>query len=327
MKAAVFVSPDGSEPPREGNFASPASPWDKGAWSPLAEARESPVTHWRLRTQSIDLSRGAVLMGIINLTPDSFSDGGRLYRGGRLEVGAALDDALRLAEEGAAILDLGAESTRPGSRPVDESEELRRLLPAVAAICEASRVPVSVDTYRAAVAKEALDAGVEIINDVSAATFDAAMASLLAETGAGVCLMHKRGRPQTMQADPRYDDVVAEVARWLADRRNALVAAGVAAERVTLDPGIGFGKTAAHNLRLIREAEALHALGQPLLYGISRKRFLDVLTGIDHSRHPEQRLPGTLAVTLFLASRGLRMFRVHDVAATKQALDAFSPLT
>ena len=266
-------------------------------------------------------------MGIINLTPDSFSDGGRLYRGGRLEVNAAVDLALQLAEEGAAILDLGAESTRPGSQPVGESEELRRLIPVTAAIGEVSRVPVSVDTYRAAVAQEALAAGAEIINDISAATFDAAMLPLLCETGAGVCLMHKQGTPQTMQADPRYDDVVVEVASWLAARRNALVAAGVAAERITLDPGIGFGKTAAHNLRLIREAEALHALGQPLLYGISRKRFLDTLTGIDHSHSPEQRLPGTLAVTLFLASQGVQIFRVHDVAAAKQTLDAYSTIT
>jgi len=262
-------------------------------------------------------------MGIINLTPDSFSDGGRLYRDGRLDVNAAVDHALQLAEEGAAILDLGAESTRPGSLSVGESEELRRLIPVIAAICEVSRVPVSVDTYRAAVAKEALAAGAEIINDISAATFDAAMPPLLCETGAGVCLMHKQGTPQTMQTDPCYDDVVAEVASWLEGRKNALVAAGVPPERITLDPGIGFGKTAAHNLRLIRETEALHALGLPLLYGISRKRFLDTFSGIDLSHNPEQRLPGTLAVTLFLASQGVRIFRTHDVATTKQALDVY----
>jgi len=262
-------------------------------------------------------------MGIINLTPDSFSDGGRFYRGERLDVNAAVDHALQLTEEGAAILDLGAESTRPGAQPVGESEELQRLMPVITAICEASRVPVSVDTFRAAVAKEALAAGAEIINDISAATFDAAMLPLLCETGAGVCLMHKLGTPQTMQDDPRYDDIVAEVTSWLTDRKNALVAAGVAAERITLDPGIGFGKTASHNLRLIREAETLYTLGQPLLYGISRKRFLDTLTGIDHSHNPERRLSGTLAVTLFLASQGVQIFRVHDVAATKQALDAY----
>jgi len=280
--------------------------------------------HWQLRTRNLDLSRGSVLMGIVNLTPDSFSDGGRLYRDGRLDVNAAVDHALQLAEEGAAILDLGAESTRPGSLPVDESEELRRLIPVITAICETSRVPVSVDTYRAAVAKEALAAGAEIINDISAATFDAAMLPLLGKTGAGVCLMHLQGTPQTMQADPHYDDgVVVEVASWLSDCKNALVAAGVAAERIALDPGIGFGKTAAHNLRLIREAATLHALGQPLLYGISRKRFLDALTNIDHSHNPELRMPGTLAVTLFLASRGVQIFRVHDVAATKQALDTY----
>ena len=282
-----------------------------------------PPARWQLRTQNIDLTRGPVLMGIVNLTPDSFSDGGHLYRAGRLDVNAAVDYALQLAEEGATILDLGAESTRPGSLPIDESEELRRLVPVVTAICEATSVPISVDTYRAEVARECLAAGAEIINDISAATFDEEMLPLLCETGAGVCLMHKQGTPQTMQADPHYDDVVAEVAAFLAERKNALIAAGVLPERIALDPGIGFGKTAAHNLRLLRETETLHAMGQPLLYGISRKRFLDTLTGIDHSHAPELRLPGTLAVTLFLASRGVQIFRVHDVAATKQALDAF----
>ena len=262
-------------------------------------------------------------MGIVNLTPDSFSDGGRLCRGGRIDVNAVVDYALQLAEEGAAILDLGAESTRPGSQPVDVAEELRRLMPVTEAICKVSRIPVSVDTYRAAVAKEALAAGAEIINDISAATFDAAMLPLLCETEAGVCLMHKQGTPQTMQNAPRYDDVVTEVTSWLADRRNALVAAGVAPERITLDPGIGFGKTIAHNLRLIREAATLHTLRQPLLYGVSRKHFLDTLTGIDHAHDPTQRLPGTLATTLFLASQGVQIFRVHDVAATKQALDVY----
>ena len=281
------------------------------------------MSHWQLRTPHIDLSRGPVLMGVVNLTPDSFSDGGRWYRDGRLDVSAAVDHALQLAEEGAAILDLGAESTRPGSLPIDETEELRRLVPVVTAICEKTKVPVSVDTYRAAVARECLASGAEIINDITAATFDEKMLPLLCETGAGICLMHKQGTPQTMQDDPQYDDVVAEVATYLAQRRNALIAAEVLPERIVLDPGIGFGKTDAHNLQLLRETETLHALGQPLLYGISRKRSLDTLTGIDHSQHPELRLPGTLAVTLFLASHGVQVFRVHDVAVVKQALDAF----
>lgn len=262
-------------------------------------------------------------MGIVNLTPDSFSDGGRLYRSGRLDVNMAVDYALQLTEEGAAILDLGAESTRPGSLPIDEAEELRRLVPVVAAICEKTKVPVSVDTYRAAVARECLAAGAEIINDISAATFEEGMLPLLCETGAGVCLMHKKGTPQTMQVDPYYDDVVAEVSAWLAERRNVLVTAGIVPERIVLDPGIGFGKTTAHNLRLLRETDALHAIGQPLIYGISRKRFLDTLTEVDHSQYPEHRLPATLAVTLILTSSGVQIFRVHDVAATQQALDAF----
>ena len=284
------------------------------------------MTRWQLRTQSIDLAHGPILMGIVNLTPDSFSDGGKLYRNRQLDVNAAVDYALQLVEEGAAILDLGAESTRPGSQPIGESEELLRLLPVVATLCEQTTVPVSVDTYRAAVARECLTAGAEIVNDISAATFDDGMLPLLCETEAGVCLMHKQGMPQTMQADPHYDDVVAEVAAYLAKRRNALVSAGVSPERITLDPGIGFGKTAAHNVRLLQGATTLHALGQPLLYGISRKRFLDTLTGIEHSANPEHRLPATLAVTLFLASRGVQIFRVHEVAAMKQALSVYFTL-
>ncbi|MCL2624009.1 MAG: dihydropteroate synthase [Planctomycetaceae bacterium] len=284
-------------------------------------------TRWQLLAQSIDLTRGPVLMGVINLTPDSFSDGGRLFRNGQLEAGKAIDYALQLADEGAAILDFGAESTRPGSRPIDESEELRRLVPVVGAVCEATAVPVSIDTYRAAVARECLAAGAEIVNDISAATFDEGMLPLLCETGAAVCLMHKLGTPQTMQAEPFYEDVVAEVTSYLAERKNTLTAAGVLPERIVFDPGIGFGKTAAHNLRLLRETGALHALGQPLLYGVSRKRFLDAFTGVDHSANPEYRLPGTLAVTLSLASRGVQIFRVHDVAAVKQALDVYCRMT
>lgn len=259
-------------------------------------------------------------MGIVNLTPDSFSDGGRFYHGDRLEPAAAVDHALRLAEEGAVILDLGAESTRPSSQRVDEAEELRRIVPVVAAVCEKTSIPVSVDTYRAAVAHESIAAGAEIVNDISAATFDAEMPSVLCESQAGVCLMHMQGVPQTMQKSPHYDDVVAEVAAYLAARKTALVAAGVSPERITLDPGIGFGKDASHNLRLLCEVETLHAIGRPLLYGISRKRFVDALTGCNHSTDPKSRLPGTLAATIFLAQKGVQIFRTHDVAATKQAL-------
>lgn len=276
--------------------------------------------HWQLRTQRVDLSNGPVLMGIVNLTPDSFSDGGRFYRGDRLDLAAAVDHALQLVEEGAAILDLGAESTRPGSQRVDENEELRRIVPAVAAICEKTSVPISVDTYRAAVARESIAAGAEIVNDISGATFDPEMLPVLCETNVGLCLMHMQGTPQTMQQSPHYDDVVAEVAAYLTERKNALIAAGISPERMTLDPGIGFGKNAAHNLRLLREVETLHEIGLPLLYGISRKRFVDALTGCDHADDPKLRLPGTLAATIFLALKGVQIFRVHDVAATKQAL-------
>ena len=288
---------------------------------------EAETLHWQLRTQSIDLSKGPVLMGIVNLTPDSFSDGGRFYRDGRFGLTAAVDYALQLVEEGAAILDLGAESTRPGSQRVDAAEELRRIVPVVAAICEKTSVPVSVDTCRAIVARESIAAGAEIVNDISAATFDAEMLPLLRDSKAGICLMHMQGTPQTMQQSPHYEDVVAEVAAYLTERKNALVAAGVSPERITLDPGIGFGKNASHNLRLLREVEALHGIGLPLLYGVSRKRFVDTLTGCDHTNDPKMRLPGTLAATIFLAQKGVQIFRVHDVAATKQALEMANVLS
>jgi len=277
--------------------------------------------HWQLRTRTIDLDNGPVLMGIVNLTPDSFSDGGQFYRGGRVDVAAAVDYALQLVDEGAAIIDLGAESTRPSSQQIDGAEELRRIVPVVAAICEKTSVSVSVDSYRAATAREAIAAGAEIVNDISAATFDAGMLPLLCESNVGVCLMHMQGTPQTMQQSPQYDDVVAEVATYLTERKNALIAAGISPERITLDPGIGFGKNASHNLRLLREVEALHAIGPPLLYGISRKRFVDALTGCNHANDPKLRLSGTLAATLFLAQKGVQIFRTHDVAATKQAID------
>ncbi|MDR1492725.1 MAG: dihydropteroate synthase [Planctomycetaceae bacterium] len=278
------------------------------------------MSYWRLRTQKLNFNNEPLLMGIINVTPDSFSDGGQFYRNKRLEVSAAVDYALRLVEEGAAILDVGAESTQPGSQRIDETEELRRLVPVVAAIHEKTTTPISVDTYRAAAARESIAAGAEIVNDISAATDDPEMLSVLCETRAGVCLMHKQGMPQTMQKSPRYNDVVAEVAAYLEERKQTLIRAGIMKEKITLDPGIGFGKSPEHNFRLLRETKALHALESPLLYGVSRKRFIDALTGTDNSRFPKNRLPGTLAVTIYLALRGVQIFRVHDVAATRQAL-------
>ncbi|MDR1385456.1 MAG: dihydropteroate synthase [Planctomycetaceae bacterium] len=278
------------------------------------------MSYWQLRTQKLDLNHKPLLMGIINVTPDSFSDGGQFYRHGTLEISAAVDYALRLVDEGAAILDIGAESTQPGSQRISTTEEILRMIPVVAAIHEKTNVPISVDTYRAATAREAIAAGAEIVNDISAATDDTEMLSVLCETQAGVCLMHKQGTPQTMQESPHYNDVVAEVAAYLDERKKTLICAGIAKEKITLDPGIGFGKSPEHNLRLLREINVLHALELPLLYGISRKRFVDALTKTNHAQHPKNRLPGTIAATIYLALHGVSIFRVHDVAATRQAL-------
>ncbi|MCL2347884.1 MAG: dihydropteroate synthase [Planctomycetaceae bacterium] len=311
---------------------------------------------WQLRTQRIELGDKPVLMGIVNVTPDSFSDGGQFYRSGKLEIHAAVDFALQLIDEGARVIDIGAESTRPGAKRITADEELRRLIPVVAAIREKTETPISVDTSRAVVAKEAVGAGAEIVNDISGATFDPKMLAVLQETGAGVCLMHIQGMPETMQRSPYYNDVVSEVTHWLAGRKQAATDAGIFPERIVLDPGIGFGKNVEHNIAILQNVGRLHQLGSPLLFGVSRKRFLDALSGCDdtlYSRRletpeadygspatqcccakpkaaahtgcgiPQNRLSGTIAVTLFLASQGVRIFRVHDVGEIHHALTAW----
>jgi dihydropteroate synthase len=228
-------------------------------------------------------------MGILNVTPDSFSDGGRF-----LDKDRAVEHALFLIEQGADLLDVGGESTRPYAEPVDVDEELRRVVPVVTEICRRTSVPVSIDTYKSAVARAALDAGAEIIHDVTGLEGDPQMANLAAESGAGVCAMHMRGTPQTMQENPVYDNVIEEVAAYLAGRRDALVSAGVAKERICLDPGIGFGKTHEHNLALLAASRRFHALGCPLLLGPSRKAFIGKV--LDDQR--ADRTAGTIGVVL-----------------------------
>ncbi len=247
-------------------------------------------------------------MGVVNVTPDSFSDGG-LY----LDAGAAIAHGEELLAAGADVLDVGGESTRPGAEPVDAAEELRRVLPVVEGLAGAE---VSIDTYKSSVAAAALDAGAAIVNDVTALRGDAEMAAVCAERGATVVLMHMRGEPRTMQAEPRYEDVVAEVREFLAERLAFAVDAGIAAERVWLDPGIGFGKTAAHNFELLRRLDELAALGRPLVVGTSRKSFIG---GVDGSAARE-RLGGTIASTVLAAAAGAQVLRVHDVAEVGQAL-------
>ena len=246
------------------------------------------------------------------MTPDSFSDGGQF-----LDADAAVEHGLRLTAEGADILDVGGESTRPGAGSVAEDEELRRVVPVIERLASDGRARLSIDTTKVAVARAALDAGASLVNDVSAFRFDPGMAALVAETGVGCCLMHMLGEPRTMQEDPRYDDVVSEVKAFLEERLAFAVAEGVDEERVWLDPGIGFGKTVEHNLELLRRLDEIVAIGRPVVVGTSRKSFLGKLVG---GRDEGERLPGTIATNVLALERGASVFRVHDVAQNADAL-------
>jgi len=250
------------------------------------------------------------VMGIVNVTPDSFSDGGRFL---------AADDAIahgrRLMHEGADLLDIGGESTRPGAEPVPEKVELGRVVDVVRALAGGGAT-VSIDTVKAGVARAAIDAGATLVNDVTAFRGDADMASVVAETGASCCLMHMKGEPRTMQDDPRYDDVVAEVKSFLEERLTFAVAEGVPEDRILLDPGIGFGKTVEHNLELLRRLDEIVALGRPVMVGVSRKAFLGKITG----REAPDRVAGTVAASVLALERGASIFRVHDVAAVRDGL-------
>lgn len=249
-------------------------------------------------------------MGIVNVTPDSFSDGG-LY----LDSGRAAERGLELVEEGADILDIGGESTRPGSEPVPAEEELRRVLPVVKALRAVSPVLLSVDTTKPEVAQAVLDEGADIINDISAFRLDTRLLRLVAEAGAGLVLMHMKGTPRTMQVAPRYQDVTAEVRAFLDERLTVAQAYGVDPESVILDPGIGFGKRLADNLALLRSLDALASLGRPLLVGVSRKSFIGKILGT----LPQDRLEGTIAASVIALARGAHILRVHDVKAVKRA--------
>ena len=252
------------------------------------------------------------IMGVVNVTPDSFSDGGLF-----LDPDAAVRHGLELDAEGAAILDIGGESTRPRAAPVSADEELRRVLPVITGLVSAGvGAQISIDTSKAIVAAEALGAGATIVNDVTALRGDPEMGSLVASTGAALCLMHMLGDPRTMQEDPRYDDVVGEVKAFLEERMDVAIAAGVPEERIILDPGIGFGKTVAHNLELLRRLDELVAIGRPVLIGTSRKSFLGRITG----RDVDHRLAGTIATNVLAYTRGAQIFRVHEVAPIYDAL-------
>jgi len=275
----------------------------------------STAVSWQLRSQQLSFSHIPQLMGIVNVTPDSFSDGGNF-----LDPQQAVRHALELVDAGADLLDIGGESTRPYASPVDADEELRRVVPVVRDVCRQTRTPVSIDTTKAVVAQAALDQGAQIVNDVSGLESDPDMLPLAVRSGAAVCAMHMQGTPLTMQDNPVYGDVVAEIRHYLISRRDRLLQAGVEPSRICLDPGIGFGKTHQQNLQLLQNCHRFGDLGCPLLVGHSRKGF------IAHVLADKQvdRMPGTIGVALALAAQGVQLIRVHDVGPVRQALQLFA---
>lgn len=271
---------------------------------------------WRVGSRFLKSGQLPVLMGILNVTPDSFSDGGQYA-----SVADAVTHALKLIQDGADIIDIGGESTRPGAASVSLQEELDRTIPVIEAVFAETGIPISIDTTKSQVAREALQAGACIVNDISGMTFDVDMLPVCAQADAAVCVMHIQGTPQTMQQNPMYSDVVGEVTEFLQQRLQACLQAGMDVNRICLDPGIGFGKTAEHNLQLMHAiAELRESLQRPILIGHSRKRFLSRLLG----RPVEERLAGTVGVSLALFENGADVLRVHDVQATRDALLAWS---
>lgn len=272
---------------------------------------------WRFADRRWELGEFPKLMGIVNVTPDSFSDGGQFPT-----VEAAVDHGLKLAAEGADLLDVGGESTRPGADPVPLEEELKRTISVVEQLAGQTDIPISIDTTKAEVARQAVAAGASIINDISGLRFDPEMIPVCRDSEAGVICMHIQGTPKTMQADPRYDSVVREICSYFEERLQTLEEAGIAGERVVLDPGVGFGKTAQHNLEILSKVEKLREFGRPVLIGHSRKRFLKKLLG----RPVEERLSGTVGVSIALAMQHTDLLRVHDVRAVRDALTAWDTI-
>ena len=282
------------------NRLAPPSP------APAGERRALSTRHGQL-----DFTRRTVVMGILNVTPDSFYAGSR-----RPGTAQAVADGVAMVAGGAEIIDVGGESTRPGAQPVSEDEELGRVLPVVRGLRREIGAPISIDTYKSSIARAALDAGADIVNDISALRFDPAMVSLIAAEKVPVVLMHMQGTPRTMQHEPHYDDVTREVRDFLAAQLYEAMDGGVAPESIILDPGIGFGKTIEHNLQLLRGLPAVAALGQPLLVGVSRKAFIGRILGLEADR----RLEGSLAAAVAAVSAGANIVRVHDVAETCKAI-------
>jgi dihydropteroate synthase len=259
---------------------------------------------WKCRDRILDLGSRTAIMGILNVTPDSFSDGGRFF-----STDAAIRRGIEMAGQGAAIIDVGGESSRPGAAPVSADEEKMRVLPVIKALASQAGALVSIDTTKAAVARAALEEGAHIVNDISACTMDPEMVDVVRASRAGVVLMHMQGTPRTMQKDPHYGDVVVEVRDYLRSRADALIAAGIELARIAVDPGIGFGKTVEHNVRLLRELDVVAALGFPVVIGVSRKSFLGKVTG----RETHDRLAASLGAMALAIRNGAHVARVHDV--------------
>ena len=273
---------------------------------------------WTLSRRSIPRTRLPALMGILNVTPDSFSDGGKFT-----SIDAAVSRARQMAEDGADIIDIGGESTRPGAVPVSQDEELNRTIPVIRQLAGQLGIPISIDTTKAEVARQALDAGAEIVNDISGLTFDRNMLEVCRRADAGICVMHIQGTPQTMQQNPQYENVVSEVIEFLQQQVDRCLMAGIPPERMCVDPGIGFGKTAAHNLELLKAVPRIQqALQRPVLIGHSRKRFLSKIPG----RTVEENSAGTIGVAVALAELGADVLRIHDVRAIRDALVAWDTL-
>jgi dihydropteroate synthase len=267
------------------------------------------IYHLRLKDSILALGERTLLMGVVNVTPDSFSDGGRFF-----EQDAALTQAMELIEAGADILDIGGESTRPYAEPVPVDVELQRVLPLIEGVRRFSDIPISIDTVKAEVARQAIAAGVDIVNDVTSLQADAEMVKLVAATGVPVILMHMQGSPETMQVDPHYGSLFSEIIAFLENRIQFATENGVKREQVVVDPGIGFGKTIAHNLMLVRELERFQALNRPILLGASRKRFIGAIL----NRPVEDREVGTAVIHSFAIAAGVHLLRVHDVALHRQ---------
>ena len=315
MEGRIAVTPAMSNQTEVGMYPSKAITQER-LQMPLQPSQPSLslLRNWRVGDKFWQLGASPLLMGIVNVTPDSFSDGGQFF-----DVALAVEQSLRLVEEGADILDVGGESTRPNATPVSLEEELRRVVPVIRELARQTRTPISIDTYKAQVASQCLANGASIVNDISGLTFDTDMPRVCRDSKCGVIAMHIQGTPQTMQLAPTYSDVVAEVSDFFVSRLNELEAYGIDRDRIVLDPGIGFGKSADHNIELLSHISNLRSLGRPILIGHSRKRFLKKVLG----RDVEERNSGTIGVSLALAAQGTDILRVHDVRATRDAILAW----